>query len=170
MPKLEIYLPDGTRTSRDLIEEKVTIGRLADNAIQIDEGSVSSHHAELTLEHGEYHLHDLGSTNGTYVNDEQVTDAVLRQGDQIRFGKVETVYTQEAVGEGSAPPPEVPQPVEVQPGESSHRPVDFKNSSPFAKIAPKHDPVSIGVYALAFLSVLAAGYAVMQTLSMAMPG
>ena len=89
MPQLQIFLSQDNRISFDLGEEKVTIGRLAHNVLQIDELSVSSHHADLFLEAGRYHLHDPGSTNGTYVNGEQVTDAILRNGDELRFGSVE---------------------------------------------------------------------------------
>ena len=92
MAKLQIFLPDGTQTSHDLQDEKITVGRLADNSLQIDDGSVSSRHAEIEMDAGIFHLHDLGSTNGTFVNGEQVTDAVMRHGDEVRFGLVETVF------------------------------------------------------------------------------
>jgi pSer/pThr/pTyr-binding forkhead associated (FHA) protein len=68
MRKLQIILPDGTESTHELTEDVVTVGRLSDNAIRIDDASVSSHHAQFTLSGGEYQLKDLNSTNGTRVN------------------------------------------------------------------------------------------------------
>ena len=165
MPKIEVFLQDGTKLTRDLIDEKITIGRLPDNSIQIDEASVSSHHAEIVLERGEYHLHDLGSTNGTFVNDEQVTAVLLNQGDMLRFGKVDAVYTKEEASGVSQPLPES-EAVDVVPGESSKRPEDFKNSSPFARTQKKYSPISLAITALAVVALLAIGYAVFNVTSM----
>ena len=68
MPKLKISLPDGITAAHDLTENSITLGRVADNAIQIDDASVSSHHAEFTRDGDEYSLKDLDSTNGTRLN------------------------------------------------------------------------------------------------------
>ena len=95
MPQLQIFLAKDNRINFDLGEERVTIGRLANNSLQIDELSVSGHHADIFLKAGRYHLHDPGSTNGTFVNGEQVKDAVLRSGDEVRFGSVEGVFVSE---------------------------------------------------------------------------
>ena len=46
-----------------------TIGRSGDNELVVGDRSVSRHHAELHVDHGRFHLVDLGSTNGTYVRD-----------------------------------------------------------------------------------------------------
>ena len=102
MAQVQIFVSEHNRITFDLGEEKVTIGRLAHNILQIDEPSVSSHHADLVLEAGRYHLRDSGSTNGTYVNGAQITDAVLRHGDELRFGSVEGVFLSEAEGSFSA--------------------------------------------------------------------
>ena len=72
MRKLQIILPDGTESTHELTEDVVTLGRLSDNTIRIDDASVSSHHAQFTLAGGEYRLKDLNSTNGTRVNGEQI--------------------------------------------------------------------------------------------------
>lgn len=53
---------------------------------------VSTTHAEVGLEGGDVVVHDLGSTNGTYRNDERIRDAVLEDGDRLRFGLSEFVF------------------------------------------------------------------------------
>src|SRR5437879_1397575 len=106
MPKLQVFLSHGVEASHELLDEVITIGRLADNAIQIDDASVSSHHAQLSLVGGDYELKDLNSTNGTYVNDHRVNEAQLKAGDKIRFGKIETAYVSEiAAGDDARPMP-----------------------------------------------------------------
>lgn len=153
MPQIQVFLED-SQVTHDLTEEKITVGRLADNTIQIDAASVSSHHAELTLEDDSYHLHDLGSTNGTFVNNEQVTDAILKAGDEVRFGSVETVFIGEEEEGPSTPMPES-HAASVQMASQSARPESFASTSPVPKTAKGKDPVAAALYAVAGLAVVA---------------
>ncbi len=67
------------------------VGRAGDNTILIDDSTVSSHHARLSYQGGQWWLEDLGSKNGTGVNELDVEDPiVVTFGDQIRFGNVFT--------------------------------------------------------------------------------
>src|SRR4029453_7999051 len=160
MPQLQIFLSEDNRINFDLGEEKVTIGRLAHNVLQIDEPSVSSHHADLFLEAGRYHLHDPGSTNGTYVNGEQITDAILWNGDQLRFGTVEGVFVSETEASLSQPRPDF-LPTALDAATSSARPANFVSLSPSPKGFESKDPLATALYglpALAFLSFGAAAY------------
>lgn len=153
MPQIQVFLEDN-QVNHDLTEEKITVGRLADNTIQIDAASVSSHHAELVLEGDSYHLHDLGSTNGTFVNNEQVTDAVLRAGDEVRFGSVETVFIGEEEEGASTPRPESHS-AAVQMASQSARPENFASTSPVPKSAKGKDPLAGVLYAVGGLAIVA---------------
>ena len=62
------------------------IGRIPDNDIVVPHFSVSRHHAELRTTAGGYRIVDLGSHNGTFVNEQRVTAAVLAEGDSVGFG------------------------------------------------------------------------------------
>ncbi|MEU6060940.1 DUF1707 and FHA domain-containing protein [Streptomyces sp. NPDC047097] len=65
------------------------IGRDPSNGLRLSHGSVSRHHAELTLQDGLWVLRDLGSTNGTTVNGQRVTGpTVVRAGDMVAFGEM----------------------------------------------------------------------------------
>lgn len=66
----------------------LTIGGAADNAIVIDAASVSRHHAVIERKAAAFLVRDLGSTNGTWVNQERVSEKVLEDGDAIRLGQV----------------------------------------------------------------------------------
>ena len=143
MPQLQIFLSKDNRISLDLGDEKVTIGRLAHNILQIDDPSVSGHHADVFLEAGRYHLHDPGSTNGTYVNGEQMTDAILRNGDEIRFGTVEGLFLSETEATLSKPRPDF-LPAALDAANSSARPANFVSLSPSAKSLEAREPLATG--------------------------
>lgn len=65
----------------------ITIGRLPDNLVQIDNLAVSGHHAKVYWAIERYVVEDNGSTNGTYVNEERITKRELADGDKILIGK-----------------------------------------------------------------------------------
>lgn len=74
----------------DLMEVfRVAIGRHDSNDLAFDSRNVSNYHAEILNEGGDLVLHDLGSTNGSYVNEERVKRRKLRHGDRIRIGNNE---------------------------------------------------------------------------------
>ncbi|RJQ70008.1 MAG: FHA domain-containing protein [Desulfobacteraceae bacterium] len=68
-------------------EQPLTIGRHPDNHICIDHLSVSAHHAAVRLEDRKLTITDLGSSNGTFVNHEQVSEGQLAHQDWITIGK-----------------------------------------------------------------------------------
>lgn len=68
--------------------EPTGIGRSSKCDVQIDQDSVSRNHCRIQLNGKTYSIRDLGSTNGTYVNDELIVDETnLRDGDQIKVGR-----------------------------------------------------------------------------------
>ena len=73
-------------TLLDYTGEARRIGRIPDNDIVVPHFSVSRHHAELRTTQGGYRIVDLGSHNGTFVNEQRVTAAALAEGDTVGFG------------------------------------------------------------------------------------
>ena len=64
-------------------------GRAGDNTIVLDEETVSGHHARLSFQGGQWLLEDLGSKNGTAVNELALEDPMaVTFGDELRFGNV----------------------------------------------------------------------------------
>ena len=70
-----------------LADEPVVIGRSSRCEVQIDQESVSRNHCRISYNGRGYGVRDLGSTNGTYVNDELVDTMDLRDGDQLKVGR-----------------------------------------------------------------------------------
>lgn len=161
MPKLHVSLPDGGVT-HDLQDPEITIGRISENALQIEDASVSSRHALLTLDQsGDYILRDIGSTNGTLLNGKEIepdTDHKLQDGDKICFGKIDADYKSENPAE-ARPLPETEEVAAVV-AETSARPADFANASPFQKKKKKKDTLGVALIAFAVVAMLAFGYAV----------
>ncbi len=78
----------------DLLAD-TTIGRSQDNTLVISDPTVSRQHARVRLEKAQFLLFDLGSANGTFVNDQRVEAPVaLADGDIVRFGEVEYIFRQ----------------------------------------------------------------------------
>src|SRR5579871_535333 len=66
-----------------------TIGRSSDNQLVVQDTKVSSHHAQIRAARQGYEIIDLGSSNGTFVNEQRIAayaPRLLSNGDQIRLG------------------------------------------------------------------------------------
>ena len=171
MPKLLVSLPDNGEVGHELAEHTITVGRSPDNMLQIEDVSVSSSHAELTLaEDGDYILRDIGSTNGTELNGKEIAaeeDHRLQDGDKVRFGKIDAKYISENPAE-ARPLPETEAASAVV-AATSKRPADFANASPFQKKKKKKDPVGMSLIILAVVSLLAFGGVVAYVYSIQAP-
>src|SRR3954447_3518579 len=66
-----------------------SLGSGSSNAIQIEHPTVSDVHCQIEISDESVTVRDLGSTNGTFVDDEPVQQAVLRPGQRLRLGEVE---------------------------------------------------------------------------------
>jgi diguanylate cyclase (GGDEF)-like protein len=71
----------------NLNQPALTLGRSSKSDVQVDQESVSRSHAKIINTGKTIILRDLGSTNGTYVNDELIDEYVLRDGDFIKIGR-----------------------------------------------------------------------------------
>ena len=69
-----------------MVEDVTRIGSMAGSQVQIMDEGVSRRHAAIRVEEMRYEIADLGSTNGTFVNDHKITKAFLKDGDLIRVG------------------------------------------------------------------------------------
>lgn len=87
------FLADPTGREHPLAGEKISIGRAVENDIVITSRRVSREHARIERQGRRVVLSDLGSTNGTFLNDERVlVPATLRDGDRVSIGDVEFLF------------------------------------------------------------------------------
>ncbi|MEX2275025.1 MAG: DUF3662 and FHA domain-containing protein [Actinomycetota bacterium] len=87
-PVVLAFMENGVagRTVR-IQKPKVTIGRLPECDVVVSDPGASRHHAQIEQRDGGYVLTDLGSTNGTLVNDQPVTTYRMQLGDRIMIGE-----------------------------------------------------------------------------------
>jgi hypothetical protein len=93
--------PDGSSRTVVVDGRPLTIGRAPDNGLVLADTRASRHHARLYGRRGALLLTDLGSTNGSWVNDRRIDEMALGEGDQIRIG--DTIIVVESVEPGEAP-------------------------------------------------------------------
>jgi pSer/pThr/pTyr-binding forkhead associated (FHA) protein len=96
-PKFTVLYEKLRGKSFEIDREIMSIGRTDSCDIQLPDGSVSSHHADIirsTKEDGSvcYILRDNDSTNGTRINNEPISEQVLKNSDLISFGHVEVLF------------------------------------------------------------------------------
>ena len=89
---LLLVLKGAGRGNRFMVNKSgSTIGRANDSGIFLDDVTVSRKHASITFDQ-DFTFTDSGSLNGSYVNNERVTTAILKSGDEIQIGKFHLVF------------------------------------------------------------------------------
>jgi diguanylate cyclase (GGDEF)-like protein len=83
-----IYATDKSQLGKKfpLTQDEITIGRDASNTIVLDSDNVSRRHCRVWWQKGALMAADQGSTNGTYLNDAEIKEQALRNGDLIKVG------------------------------------------------------------------------------------
>jgi CheY-like chemotaxis protein len=113
MAKLVILTEGLTGLIHELSGNSTTVGRAEGNQFQIIEPSVSGRHCEILLHGSDVVVRDLKSTNGTFIQGERITEAVLKLGQVLRLGRVDLrlqVSPPMASPAPKAPSPSVSQP------------------------------------------------------------
>ena len=75
---------------------RTTVGRDRSNTVFVPDTQISRQHCELVVEEGAFRLRDLGSHNGTLVNDVQILDTAVEPGDEIAVGGCRFIITVDA--------------------------------------------------------------------------
>ena len=86
--KCQLVVVEGHSKGRkiDLKDKAITVGKKEGNDLMLEDRAVSRRHVEIIPEEDSFLLHDLDSTNGTYINETKVKQAYLAPGDIIRVG------------------------------------------------------------------------------------
>ena len=93
MPKLILKFDERELQECAVGTHPVSIGRLPDNKIVIDNPAVSGRHARVLREGNHYVVEDLKSTNGTFVNEKPIARHTLLEGDVVLVGKHSLVFS-----------------------------------------------------------------------------
>ena len=94
---------DGVVLKEFAVGSVLTIGRLPDNTLIIENPAVSGHHARIYRDGDAVILEDLESTNGTFVNQKHVTRHTLQHGDVVLIGKHKVLFEDGEAAGAEAP-------------------------------------------------------------------
>jgi len=95
MPKIFLKFNEQVLKEIPLDKPRLTIGRKPDNDLVIDNPAMSGHHALIFSEEGVFFIEDLGSTNGTFVNDAKIHKEKLKNNDRVALGAHVLIYQDE---------------------------------------------------------------------------
>lgn len=122
MAKLVVLSAGFNGRTHELNVDKTTIGRVEDNTFQIADPSVSSHHCEIVLRGSDVVIHDLGSTNGSFINGEKISESVLKPGQTLKLGQIELQLVPEGAPMPAMKPAPAPAAPAPAPASASHKP------------------------------------------------
>src|SRR5688572_4986311 len=158
MSKLVVLTEGFAGRTLELKVDRTTVGRLEDNAFQLAEPSVSSHHCEILLRDNEVVIKDLNSTNGTFINGQKITEGVLKPGQTLKLGQVELRLEN---GQAAIPKKPLEQTrvvgVKLDELDQTSKPIPLEKGSPFAKKSNRATQfflwgsIALGVIILGFL-------------------
>jgi pSer/pThr/pTyr-binding forkhead associated (FHA) protein len=137
--------------------DRITVGRKPKHGLVLAEPSVSQDHAEIRKAGGEWVLKDLGSSNGTFVDGERVSEARIRSGAVVTFGEIGTTFGIGDPADFSAPEPAVA--VESGHAETTIMETESAFADPtfaLSEVEERKSPVA-SVLAILLLAVLAGG-------------
>jgi EAL domain-containing protein (putative c-di-GMP-specific phosphodiesterase class I) len=97
---LEHDPPGGATQKTPLASFPFTIGRNDSTDLRVDSHQVSREHAAISRQGRKYLIKDLGSTNGTFLNGQRISEAVLNDGDLLMVADVELTFYSGAGGAG----------------------------------------------------------------------
>ena len=116
-------LEDGSTINTPLDVDLLTLGRAEDSMVQLADPSVSSRHATIKAKPDGFYVQDLGSRNGTRLNDVVIEEALLKDGDRVAFGDVAAFFYSDKVPVLAAPVAPTPPPDVVVPLVTAAAPV-----------------------------------------------
>ncbi|MBI2758427.1 MAG: FHA domain-containing protein [Chloroflexi bacterium] len=97
--RLEVQIKNQAVISRTFSQPEIILGRESTCDVLLDDATVSARHAKLNYHHGQWWVEDIGSTNGTTLNDEKLTIAtVLATGDEIQCGNARVSINRGGMG------------------------------------------------------------------------
>jgi predicted component of type VI protein secretion system len=135
----------GARKDFTLDAPSTIIGRTPEAEIQVPINEVSRRHCQIQVNGAKILLRDLGSSNGTFVNDHKVSEAALKAGDRVRVGPVTFVVQVDGVpanigpGQAAAPPAAAKPAAPAAPARAASPDAKTKISTPATPARPDED-------------------------------
>lgn len=133
MSKLTLSFKDRVLRVYPVLKGSMLVGSDPSCTIHIDSLALQSQHARIDTVDQTSSITDLGSADGTYVNQNKISEQPLKDGDLIRVGKHTLTYTYEEVEEMAEVPPPLPE-VEEQPVIEEEQSAELETRAGFLQI------------------------------------
>jgi len=155
-PRLVGVLPSGEAVESILNHHETSIGKAGHNRLIIPDSTVSGSHAIVLSRQRQFSIVDLGSSNGTYLNDQRLgrNGQILRHGDQIKLGRVvlafrdpraplqhRTTRFPSNVVETPSSPSAAPLPFRADQGRTDSSQASIEGLAPSESLSPGEEPV-----------------------------
>jgi predicted component of type VI protein secretion system len=139
---LVMFRADGQRRSFSVVRESTVIGRREDCDLRIPLAEVSRKHCRLIRDDSSVRVEDMGSSNGTFHNEQRVQEATLSPGDTLRVGPVTFMIQIDGVPADEEMQPAIP-PAEEQ---SASGPAHADHAAPTESSAPTGESEDLSVF------------------------
>src|SRR3990167_6130084 len=136
MPVVNVKNGPNKGKSFDISESIITLGRDEKATIRILDQGVSRQHSEIFRLGDMCFIRDLGSTNGTFLNNNKIQEEMLCNGDQVTIGTTVLVFEDAAAAPANAPAPESAPKVEM---EDEKEEKEFNTTTVTLAVAKKGD-------------------------------
>jgi pSer/pThr/pTyr-binding forkhead associated (FHA) protein len=140
--KLIVFRPDGTRKDIPLKPGRHVIGRNSTASVRVPLPMVSREHCEVVIEGGKLRVRDLNSSNGTFRNQQKVTETELTAGDVLSLGTFQMTVQINGKPATIAPPLGADAFAETPPAGSKALPADAEDT--VTKASPSSAPAKAG--------------------------
>ncbi len=150
--KLVGFKPNGTRFEIPLAGDTTVLGRGEDCNVQVPISSISRRHCELSIEGDYVRIRDLGSANGTFVNNNRISEVRVSAGDRVVLGSLVLILQidgepadiepAQVMEQAPAVPPESPAEEIALSGDEELAPVPLDGEGP---ISLDEEPVAAGL-------------------------
>lgn len=138
---LVMFRADGQRRSFSVVRESTIVGRREDCDLRIPLAEVSRKHCRLIRDDTAVRVEDMGSSNGTFHNEQRVQEATLAPGDTLRVGPVTFMVQIDGVPADEEMQPAIPQAAEETPA-----PAHADHAAPTESSVPSAETDDLSVF------------------------
>jgi len=140
---LVMFRADGQRRSFSVVRESSIVGRREDCDLRIPLAEVSRKHCRLIRDEVSLRVEDMGSSNGTFHNEQRIQEATLSPGDTLRVGPVTFMVQIDGVPADEEMQPAIPSAAE---SETSVTPAHADHGAPTESSVPVADNDDLSVF------------------------
>lgn len=135
-----VVIAGASKSGEITVKPPMSLGRSRDADLTLRHALISRKHCEIAESNGQVIVRDLGSLNGTFLGGERISEAPLKDGDELMVGSVTFRVHLAAGATDDAAPAAIPQGVDPETGLQFLEPVDMVETVPVEQFQPVEQP------------------------------